>query len=135
MLQTDLEVKHGADIYFFNIPSMYDEIKIGARMRDIHAEISPGFTVNSLDGTTLYYLRACATFDVLLTKASVSWVFSQNKTGPTVDSSKFPRDKFNTILEVFTGFDSALATFRKGGDSDDDTASAEAVVGSENTGT
>ena len=129
--QSTLTVPLGSDNFEFKIPTLYDEIRIGARMSEIRKNIDPawdGFT-QGLDGNTLYILRAAATFDVLLLRASQQWPFQKTATGPVVDSGKFPENKVNDSLLIYQGFTEALTRFREGRTADEPKPASEAVAG------
>jgi hypothetical protein len=106
------------DSYEFKIPTLWDEIKIGTQIEKLHRAIDPtwnGFS-QGLDNNTLYTLRAAATLELLLLKASVTWPFTPDaKNEPVVDSGKFPEDKAAEAILVYSTFDDALARFRSGG--------------------
>lgn len=115
---TTLTVTAKSDTYEFKIPTLHDDIAIGARMSKLRKAIDPswnGFD-QDLDYTTQYTLRAAATFEILLQKSSSAWPFFETPKGPIVDSSKFPTDKFSDVLEGYGAFNDALAKFRAGGD-------------------
>lgn len=117
--KTTLEVPVRGETYEFKIPSLHEEIAIGSRVTKLRRDIDPlwdGFSMG-LDGNTAYMLRACATFELLLKRASAQWVWSHepNTGGPIVDSSKFPPDKVDLVMEVYQGFLEALSRFRQGG--------------------
>ena len=119
-LATTLEVKLGQDTYVFKIPTLHDEIAIGSRMSTLRRAIDPswdGFTL--LDGTTQYALRAAATFELLLQRASVTWPFSEGlDKKPVIDSSKFPADKAHVTVQAYERYEAALNRFRYGGAED-----------------
>lgn len=128
---TTLTVSVGADRYEFKIPNLYDEIRIGARMAEIRRVIDPnwdGFN-QQLDFNSMYALRASATFDSLLVKASARWAFDNTPDGPKVNSANFPADKVNDVLQAYQGFTEELGRFREGRNSDNPPATPEAVAG------
>lgn len=131
LLQTTLTVPVGNDKFEFRIPSLHDEIKIGGRVAALRRMNDPawdGFTAG-LDGATLMTLNACATFEVLLERASAQWCFTPGADGkPYVDSSKFPTDKVATVLQAYGGFDVALTTFRQSGFANQKPVGAETVA-------
>lgn len=118
-LKTTLTAEVGEDKYEFRIPNLHDEIAIGARVRALLKKIDPtwdGFSMG-FDGTTMYYLRAAAVFELLLKAATVTWPFSKDSTGAAVvDSSKFPANKATEAIKAYDAFDSALSRFRASGD-------------------
>ena len=117
LLQNTLAVSAGNDKFEFRIASLSDEIAIGARIAKIRRSLDPewnGFD-QGLDGSTMFYLRAAATFELQLAQSSAKWPFSEGKTGKiVVDSSQFPSDKVNTVMEAYQGYIAALDTFRSG---------------------
>jgi hypothetical protein len=129
-IQTTILVKHQSGDYEFKIPSLHDEIAVGARMDKIHRAIDPtwnGFT-RGMDLDSEYALRAAAVFEVLLKKASVQWPFEATPAGPIVNSALFPPDKALTVMEVWQGYNDSLATFRQGGNSNKPAAPTETVA-------
>lgn len=136
VLKTELTVPYGPkgkeDTFVFKIPTLHDEIKIGARMEKLHRTIDPewnGFS-QGLDGGTLYALRAAATLELLLIKASVTWPFNEDAAKVVgVDSGKFPVDKAAEALGVYAAFDDALAKFRSGGAPDNGSTGEKALDG------
>ena len=132
VLQDTLTVEYSGETFQFKIPTIYDEMRIGARMRDIRAAIvGPGASSSDegLDNVTLFFNRACATLDVLLKKASVRWVFSEGDSGPVVNSANFPATKTDDVVGIYGGYQDALGTFRSGGNPDPAPVSPEAVAG------
>lgn len=125
----------GAD-YEFRIPSLFDEMRIGVRMRDIRRRIDPSSDGSDigLDQTTLYFNRACATFEVMLNKASVEWPFSQGKNGPVVDCEKFPKEKAATVIAVYGELQEKLITFRAEGIAAGQPDSGQALAGGKDNG-
>ncbi|MDE2232596.1 MAG: hypothetical protein KGJ90_00490 [Patescibacteria group bacterium] len=118
------------DDYMFQVPSIYDEMKIGVRMREIRRRIDPTSNGDdNLDVGTMYIMRACATFETMLKKASVQWPFTAGSAGPVVDSEKFPRDKSDAVLKIYTAFQEKLFSFRSGGVPDKQPLTSEVVAG------
>jgi hypothetical protein len=119
LLQDSLDVKVEDQGYTFRIPTIHDEIKIGIRVKNLRRALEPdwdGFD-QGLDSSTRYYLRACATFEVLLTASSSTWVYSKDlKTGILgVDSAKFPAANAEDVLAIYNQYQEDLARFRTGG--------------------
>ena len=132
VLQDTLTVEYSGETFQFKIPTIYDEMRIGVRMRDIRTTlVGPGMssTDEGLDNVTLFFNRACATFDVLLKKASVRWVFSEGESGPVVNSANFPATKTDDVVGIYGGYQESLGTFRSGGHTDSTPAVSEAVAG------
>jgi hypothetical protein len=123
-IQTSLKVPVREDTFEFRIPTIHDDIAIGSRATKLRRVIDPGWNGFDpiADAMAQYSLDACATMEVLLDKASVTWPFTPSQNGPIVDSSKFPADKVNDVLEAYSGFRQALATFRNEGNKINTTA-------------
>jgi hypothetical protein len=136
LLQTTITANgRNGDTYVFDIPSLHDEIKISARMKNIRKAIEPDWnTFDAIDGNGLYLLRVCATFEVLLRQSSATWPFSEGKTGPVVDSAKFPKERSSEVTAVYDDFVAKLTEFREGGPANKDGAGAKAVESQPNPG-
>ena len=125
-LATTLTVEIGSDAakdkFEFTIPTLHQEIAIGTRMAKLRREIDPSWDQFSqgLDYGTSVALRAAATFELLLAKASVAWPFTTDPGTKklVVDSSKFPANKAVDVVTAYETFQEALGRFRQGGDSD-----------------
>ena len=132
ILQTEISVEVNGDTFVFAIPTVHDEIKRGARMRALLQQIvGPGedAALYGLDGGTSFFLDVCATFETLLRKASVNWVFSSVDGQPKVDSAKFPPDKVDQVTEAFVSFREQLTKFRGTGTADKAPPGTETVAG------
>ena len=115
ILQDKITVTYNSESYTFKIPSIRDEVKIGSRIALIRSLEDPDWDRFSqgLDGQTLWALRACATFEVLLVSASETWPFSPAKKGePVVDSSTFPADRSEDVLSIYEELQKDLRSFR-----------------------
>lgn len=116
-LSDTMTVTYDGDHYIFAIPSLVDEMKIGIRMRDIRRRILPEGDISDfgLDQNTLYFNRACATFELMLRKTSANppWPYSSGPSGPVVDCEKFPTDKASTVIGVYGALQQQLLTFRE----------------------
>jgi hypothetical protein len=117
VLQDTMTVTVDGISYTFAIPSIYDEMRIGVRMRDIRRKLDPSGdgTDAGLDGATLYMNRACATFEVMLRSCSDTWPYSEGTKGPTVDSEKFPKERAAAVVAVYQALQEKLMSFRDGG--------------------
>jgi hypothetical protein len=117
LLADTITVDDGPDKYTFKIPTLHDEIRIGAKMKQLCKDLDPnwdGFSFG-FDGATQFSLRVCATFETLLKSATVTWPWTNAPNGaPVVDSSKFSADKVSIAMRVYQGFNDALASFREG---------------------
>lgn len=132
ILKTTLEVKVGEDVFEFRIPSIHDEIRVGARIKDIRRALDPSWNTfdQGLDGEALVELRACACFEVLLQRSSAKWPWSKDAQGKVVcDSSRFPTNKFNETLLAYQGFQEALSSFRSKGTAGEPATGEKAVAG------
>ena len=136
LLQDSITVSHNGDDFVFSIPSIHDEVRIGLKARALRqALVGPGGDVSEdgLDRWTVYMLRACATFEVLLRKSSAMWPWTAQAGGPVVDSGKFPDDKVNDVLAIYSDQQEQLLSFREGGVATV-SAGTEAVAGQSDTG-
>jgi hypothetical protein len=119
-LQSTITIKLAGASYEFRIPTLHDEIRIGAKMRTIAGIAAPDAmlgNVNSLDNMTAYTLRALATFEELLVKSDATWPWSQDPSGKVIcNSATWPADKANVALDVYAGFTDELGKFRTGVD-------------------
>jgi hypothetical protein len=130
LFQDEITASFGGDDFIFSIPSLHDEIRIGLQARALRQALAgPGGdpSENGLDEWTLYFLRASATFEILLKKASAKWPWVAGAGGPVVDSSKFPKDKVGDVVAIYRRYLDELATFREGG-TPSKPASTEAVA-------
>lgn len=120
ILKNTITIAYEGDDYEFRIPSLFDEMKIGVRARDIRRKIDPGSGGSDfgLDQNTLFMNRACATFETMLLKASTDWPFSKGPTGPAVDSEQFPKEKAAVVIAVYQELQEKLMTFRAGRSTD-----------------
>lgn len=119
LLQTTLAVKiyEGTpqqDSFEFEIASIHKEIALGARVHRLHKQIDPEWDEFSqgLDGLTLFNLRACAAFELLLKKSTAKWPWTETASGVVCDSSKFPAERADDVLLAYRGLLDALASFR-----------------------
>lgn len=130
------DAKTGFRTYIFKIPTVHDEMKVGIRMRAIRRMVSDGDdpTDDGLDGMTLLFNRACANFELLLLKSSETWPFSPGTGGPVVDSSKFPIDKVQELVDAQVEFVNKLTSFRQGGNPDQPSAVDQVASGQSDTG-
>lgn len=139
LLKETVEVTVNGDTFEFQIPSYYDELKIGTREKNIRREIEielggdPTSTGDSLDGGTNFMVRTAATFEILLRKSSATWPYTKGMNGsPVVDFKKWPKDKVGDAISVGVAFNAEIARFRSGGLSNGDASSAEAMEGQPN---
>lgn len=125
------------ETFQFRIPTFHDEIKIGVGIKDLRRKLEPnwdGFE-QGLDGSTMYLLRAAATFETLLEKSSAKWPFTANDTGNVlVDSAKFPPDRVMTVQLAYQGYVAALDRFRAGGNPDEDNAGSKDLAAQQSAG-
>jgi hypothetical protein len=118
LFQDEITASFGGDDFIFSIPSLHDEIRVGLRSKALRQELVGAGEDSSeygLDDWTTYLLRASATFEVLLKKASTKWPFTPGAAGPVVDSSKFPKNKVGDVVAIYRRYLDELATFREGG--------------------
>lgn len=119
------------DTFVFKIPSLHDEFRVAARVKNIRKQIDPEWdgVEQGLDWWTMVGMQAAATFETLLVKASVKWPYTAGKDGgPVVDSSQWPLEVAEQPREIYRGFQEQVATFRAGGATDDNTDGKEAVA-------
>lgn len=121
ILQDTIEIKHNNEVFIFRIPSYFDELKIGARERDIRREISQEIggdisgNPDGLDSQTFFMIQTAARFEILLQKADCNWMYSPGDDGkPIVDYKKWPKDKVGDIVSIGVRFTDELTTFRSG---------------------
>lgn len=136
ILQDTIEIKHNNEVFIFRIPSYFDELKIGARERDIRREISQEVggdisgNPDGLDSQTFFMIQTAARFEILLQKADCNWVYSPGEDGrPTIDYKKWPKDKVGDIVSIGVRFTDELTTFRSGRLRDPEPSSSEAMAG------
>jgi hypothetical protein len=125
------------DTYTFRMPTLFDEFRIAARMKEIRAKTDPTWngTMDGLDDMAMWSMRACATFDMQLESASVRWCFSETKDGgPKIDSEKFAPDRIFEVHAVYRGYSDQVTRFRAEWLADEDTAGTEGVAGEPNSG-
>jgi hypothetical protein len=133
VLTTEITVPHGADEYVFRIPSPRDYGKMAVRARALRMADDPdGASEYGLDRFTASMYRGMALFEVLLSRASVTWPWTQTDKGLVIRSENFPPQAIKTLVEVFEGFDESLTKFLYGGVGDGVEAGAEAVAGQPN---
>lgn len=131
LAQKTIVIKDGDAEFEFKIPTILDEVKIGARMRRLRMMADPmddpGGTV---DMDTLAYLKSMAFFDVLLVAAdNAQWAWSKGLDGRrTVNSTEFPEDKTNQVLRVAGNAIVEVNRFRDGRIADAGAASVETVA-------
>lgn len=129
--QVEVKLPNGSQ-FIFKIPGIRDEIRIGMRMRALRAaDATAGDDPNEqgLDEFTVYLSRCCATFELLLISANVTWAHTPGLDGkPVVDSSKFPDDKMNDLTSAVADFSRQVNNFRAGGDSNKPPVDGQAVA-------
>lgn len=127
-------VKDNDSEFEFRIPSIMDEIKIGARMRRLRNMADPmDDPGGNIDMDTMAYLKSMAWFDVLLTSAdNAEWAWTKGPEGRrVVDSTKFPLDKTNQVLRVVANAIAEVSRFRDSGVADARAATNETVADSQ----
>lgn len=115
LLKKTVVVKEGESEFEFRIPSILDEVKIGARIRRLRLSADPmDDPGGQIDMDTMAYLKSMAYFEILLVAASkAEWVWSRGPEGKQiVDSTRFPVDKTDQILRVAAKAVSEVNRFR-----------------------
>lgn len=133
LLQEHVTVKGPkGDTFVFKIPSLHDEFRVSARVKNIRKQIDPEWDgiEQGMDWWAITGMQAAATFEVLLVKSSAPWTHSPGKDGaPTVDSSKFPITMVDEVRAVYSEYMGEVRRFRDGGTADADAEGQEAVAG------
>lgn len=131
-----ITVPHGGETYEFRIPSIHDDIKIGARVKALYRKLDPEYDgdARGLDFNTQYQLRLCGTFEILLLRSSASWPFAANAAQGTVacDTALWRPEDAGLAGEVFNAFSEALGNFRAGGNTGTEPAKPEDLAGKPN---
>lgn len=117
-LKNTIEVKldkYPDDIFIFRVPNIADEIRLGVHSRDLRVKMSPNSNPfeGGIDYGTTLMLRACATFELLLSQTSATWVAKDDKGSPKIDSLEFPPERTEEIIDVVQAFNESLTTFRQ----------------------
>lgn len=133
LLQENVTVKGPkGDTYVFKIPSLHDEFRVSARVKNIRKQIDPDWdgVEQGMDWFSVMGMQAAATFEVLLVKSSATWPYTASKSGePIVDSSKFPITMVDEVRAVYSEYMGEVRRFRDGGAADDNADGKEAVAG------
>lgn len=127
-----IEVPYRGETYEFRIPTIHDDIKIGARVKAIYRKLDPEFDgMQGLDFNTQYQLRLCGTFEILLMRSSAAWPFAANAAQGTVacDTALWRPEDAGLAGEVFNAFSEALGNFRTGGNPGKDPAQPKDLAG------
>lgn len=115
LTQTSVLVRDTGSEFEFRMPSILDEVKVGARMRRLRQMADPlDDPGGNVDLDTLAYLKSMAYFDVLLEKASgAEWAWHMGPNGKrAVDSTRFPADRTNQVIRVAADAIGQVNTFR-----------------------
>ena len=120
IFKNEIEITHKGETFVFKIPSIADEMRIAGRARAMRraADADGDGGEYGLTNEALYMVRAAAAFETVLLKTSATWVFTDGKSGPVVDSSKFPLNKIGDVTTIYLEFQEKVATFRDGGSLD-----------------
>lgn len=103
--------------YEFRVPTIKDQMALGMRARAIRRQNDPTGSGDllGLDQDTAMLSWALGAFEILLTASGTQWPWSKDGEGkPIVIHSKFPDDKFDTVLLVGYKLDTEIGRFRKG---------------------
>jgi hypothetical protein len=130
-----VEIGEGDDleVFHFKMPSPRDLMKINTRAETLRRRDDPE-SQPSEDFFTRYMYLGCALLEMLPFQADTQddWPWSPSPTEKgklVVDSSKFPPGTEFRIVEVYRGFNDALATFHANRSGRGKSASTEAVAG------
>ena len=131
LAQTTVTVSDDGSEFEFRIPSILDEVKIGARMRRLRLAADPMDDPGSpIDLDTMAYLKSMAYFEVLLEASNASWAWVMGPQGKmVVDSTKFPPNKVNQVIRVASEAIGQVNRFRAGTTANRGTPGNEAVAG------
>lgn len=117
LTQTTLEVKHGDDVYTFEIPSplLLGRMSMRAMALRRAADPASGGSEEGLDFAAWSLYRGMSLFEVLLRKSDCedNWCWSETDGKLVVDSSKFPPGTEAILMEVYSLFTQALAAFHE----------------------
>ena len=125
----------GGETYVFRKPGIYYSIEMGYRAADVRRRAFPagggGFPGDfGLDYSAVSFARACAITELYLERSDQEWPYSPGPDGkPLVDSSKFPPDREETVIQVGNAFEAEMARFRTRRNPDKPPAGPEAVAG------
>lgn len=140
LLKDTVEVTVNGDTFEFQIPSYYDEVRIGTREKNIRRELEIELggdissTGDSLDPGTSFMIRTAATFELLLRKSSATWPYTKGVNGaPVIDYKQWPKNKVSDAIAVGMAYNTEVSRFRTGGLSDGDASGAETMEGQSNT--
>lgn len=138
IFQSVIPVKVRDESFEFKIPTIHDEIRIGARMRELQKKLDPAWDgFGTLDFNTTYLLRACATFELLLQKGP-KWCFSESRDAKdqpvvTCDTGVIPPARYDAMLAAYSNYSELLAFFREHGTTNKPAVGTEAVAGQPGT--
>lgn len=142
LLQQTLTFDVAGDTYVFAIPSLKDEMIIGIRERNLRLEIEReitggGAVVTGMptgDNGTDFLFRAVATIQAQL-RAGPAWVWSPDEQSlPTIDYTKWPADRVNTVGQVLLQYEQEVRRFREGGPANGDADGGQAMAGQSGSG-
>ncbi len=132
LVQRELEVPGKLGSYTFRLPTLYEDMRISARAKEIRKLVDPawdGFEAG-LDSMAQMSMRASAVFDISLIRANVTWPYTPDGTGkPVVDSSKFDETVAYEVLDVYRGYVDKVDRFRATGSAEPKPVGAESVEG------
>ena len=113
VLTDTIHIEHeDGDTFTFRIPSPMQYAKLTLRARALRMRDEPSATSEvGLDGLTRDLYRGAALFELLLVQASVKWPWTVASGVLVVDSANFPPDVTFVLAEVYSEFESRLATF------------------------
>lgn len=137
LTQTTLDVKHGDDVYTFEIPSPILLGKMAMRAAALRRQADPssGGSEDGLDFVTWAMFRGMALFEVLLRKSDCkdNWPWSEVPNGATtklvVDSAQFPPGTEDILVEVNGLFTQSLAAFHQARSISNGSNQPQAVAG------
>ena len=105
---SEITVVEGGETFVFAIPSFMDEARRAAKVENLRRELETDASGSELD----IYLVAAANIICFLRKGP-RWVYSESADGkPVIDPWKWPPNKFNAILSVFSEYRRQVERFR-----------------------
>lgn len=139
VLTDTLTITVGEDQFVFKIPTPIQQIEIGVRASALRRrfDASGAGWEDGLDTATYLLVRGMVILQVLLTQSSAKWPYTETRGADgkpivAVDIDKFPPSASPIIIQVYQGFNDALARFFGGGVGDDKPAVSDAVAGEPN---
>lgn len=126
LLKSTIVVTNNGEEFEFVIPTVRHEIRISSmipRIRRIADPESAGDSMDGLDPSGYFYIRAIATFITCLKNTSATWVHSPGPDGkPILSWDSWPPDVTERVLEIALAFQEEVSRFHGRGTSTEQSA-------------